>query len=603
MTVITYPMINKLKSDDLYEDLSREHEWQLPVLTDATVMMVDDEPTTLEVIQTFLEESGYQSFIATSQSTHAVEMILQERPDVVLLDLIMPEVSGFDILTRIRADIRLRYTPVIVLTSAVDANTKLKALELGATDFLAKPVDPSELVLRLRNTLAFKAYQDRLAYYDTLTGLPNRRMFLARLDWALEHAKRHKQLCALLYIDLDRFKQINDSLGYRVGDSLLRAVAQKLEHCVRDSDTVARLVGKQSLCTLSHLGGDEFTVLLFDMNQVEHAALVARRILRTMAEAFHVDNHELFLTPSIGIAVFPNDGEEIDTLLKNSDMAMSHAKQRGRNTFAFYSKEINARSSERLTLENQLRKALDREELTLHFQPKIDIASGQVCGAEALLRWQHPQLGMVPPAQFIPLAEEAGLINSIGEWALHAACAASKAWERARLGPLPIAVNVSSLQFQQRGFLQVIRRALESSGIEPQYLMLELTESTFMENVRDNLKTLHTIKEMGLKLSIDDFGTGYSSLSYLKRFPLDELKVDRSFVADIPADADSVAIVSAIIAMAHSLGLHVVAEGVEAEQQLTFLKEKACNTYQGYLYSKPVTDQEFRTLIRRSLGP
>jgi EAL domain-containing protein (putative c-di-GMP-specific phosphodiesterase class I) len=277
---------------------------------------------------------------------------------------------------------------------------------------------------------------------------------------------------------------------------------------------------------------------------------------------------------------------------------MSHAKQLGRNTYAFYSKEINARSCERLTLENQLRKALDREELLLHFQPKIDITNGQICGAEALLRWQHPQLGMVSPAQFIPLAEEAGLIDSLGEWALHVACKESKAWEQARLGSLPIAVNASSLQFRQRRFLQVIRRALENSGLDPQYLVLELTESTFMENIRDNIEMLHAIKEMSLRLSIDDFGTGYSSLSYLKRFPLDELKVDRSFVADIPADTDSVAIVSAIIAMAHSLGLHVVAEGVETERQLAFLREKGCDAYQGYFYSRPVPSEEFAVLLR-----
>lgn len=411
----------------------------------------------------------------------------------------MPEVSGFDILSRMRADTEMKYTPVIVLTAASDAATKLKALELGATDFLAKPVDPSELTLRLRNTLAFKAYQDRLANYDDLTGLPNRRMFLARLDRAIRRAKRHQRICALLHVDLDRFRQINDSFGPRVGDFLLRDVAQRLEDAVRDSDAVGRFADEASRSSLSRIGGDEFTVLMSGIDRAENASLLARRIGLALAKPFLAEERDLFLTASIGIAAYPDDGVEPDSLLKHAEVAMHYSKSHGGNSYEFYSKDINARAFERLTLENQLRRALEREELLLHYQPKVDVGGGHIVGAEALVRWQHPELGMVSPAKFVPLAEESGLIVPLGEWVLREACKECKAWQHLGLRPLGIAVNVSSVQLKKGGLLQVLRSALETSGLEAPHLVIELTESVLMESAEANIQMLQELKAMGYR--------------------------------------------------------------------------------------------------------
>ncbi|HEY7491910.1 MAG TPA: EAL domain-containing protein [Candidatus Tectomicrobia bacterium] len=586
--------------DTPYAPFAIDYNDYYPALWNATVMMVDDEPTTIDVLQAFLEDEGYKHFVTTTQSTQALELLANEHPDVVLLDLNMPTVSGFDILTSIRAHSEFRHLPVIILTSSNDSQTKLQALQLGATDFLAKPVDPSELALRLRNTLAAKAYQDRLTYYDTLTELPNRRMFMDRLVWSLQHAKREGGSGAVLHIDLDRFKQINETLGHRIGDELLKEVAQRLLQCVRAVDTVGRLNVHDSQTSLSRLGGDEFTVLFSDIARAENAAHVAHRILAVLEEPFYVADHEVFVTPSIGIVVFPDDGEDVDTLLKHADIAMYHAKQRGRNTYEFYSREMNARAIELLSLENQLRRALEHDELLLVYQPKVAISTGQIVGAEALLRWSHPKLGMVSPEVFIPLAEEAGLIVPLGEWVLYTACKQTKAWQAAGLGAIRIAVNVSARQFREPRLMHTIRQALDSSGLEAQFLTLELTENTLMENAKENVDALRQIKSMGVKLSMDDFGTGYSSLSYLRQFPLDELKIDRSFVSVIQAETDDAPIVAAIIAMAHSLGLTVVTEGVETEQQLMFLRQRGCDEYQGYLCSKPVDMDGFAALLPRT---
>lgn len=578
----------------------RPERHQIATPTDGTIMLIDDEPLTLEVVQTFLEEAGYTRFVTTNEPRQVIELLVSRRPDVVLLDLMMPEVSGFDILSRMRADTEMKYTPVIVLTSANDAATKLKALELGATDFLSKPVDPSELRLRVRNTLAFKAYQDRLANYDDLTGLPNRRAFLARLDSAIRRAKRQQSVCALLHVDLDRFRQINDSLGPRVGDSLLRDVAQRLEDAVRDSDVVARFADEASRSSLSRIGGDEFTVLVSGIHRAENASLLARRISLALAKPFLAEERDLFLTASIGIAVYPDDGIEPDFLLKHAAVAMHYSKRHGGNSYEFYSKDINARASERLTLENELRRALEREELLLHYQPKVDVAAGHIVGAEALVRWQHPELGMVSPAKFVPLAEESGLIVPLGEWVLREACKECKTWQHLGLQPLGIAVNVSSVQFRKGGLLQALRSALETSGLEAPHLVIELTESVLMESAEANIQILQELKAMGVRLAMDDFGTGYSSLSYLKRFSLDELKIDRSFMSGVPSDRDNAAIASAIIALAHNLGLKVVAEGIESRGQLEFLKVKLCDEFQGYLFSRPLPKEEFKRLLQRS---
>jgi diguanylate cyclase (GGDEF)-like protein len=564
-------------------------------LRDATVMMVDDEPTTIEVLQAFLESEGYKRFVTTSESSRAMELMTSENPDVLLLDLHMPQVTGFDILTLLRRDTRFRHMPVIVLTSATDSDTKLKALQLGASDFLAKPVDPSELALRLRNTLAAKAYQDRLTFYDSLTGLPNRRLFMDRLLWSLRCAKREGTSGAVLHVDLDHFKKINDTLGHEIGDSLLVEVGRRLQPCVPELGAVTDSSDSQPF--LSRVGGDEFNLLLPDMKRVENAVRAAGNILAAMKEPFLIDGHEVFITGSIGVAVFPNDGESGDTLLKHAGVAMNQAKQRGRNTYEFYSPKMNAKALERMKLENQLRRALDRDELVPFYQPKVDLQTGQVVGAEVLLRWNHPQRGFVSPVEFIPLAEETGLIVEFGEWVLNAACKQNKTWQVAGLPHIRVAVNVSARQFRDGRFIQTLRQALQGSGLDPQFLTLELTENTIMENAQENLNILHGIKEMGVKLSVDDFGTGYSSLSYLKQLPLDELKIDRSFIVGIRSEVDDAPIVTSIISMAHSLDLRVVMEGIETEHQLAFSRDRGCDEYQGFLFSKPIPSREFETLL------
>ena len=567
----------------------------------STIMMVDDEPIILETLQMFLEDAGYANFITTTEPKKALNMVVLKKPDVVLLDVMMPEITGLEILAQMRSKEALKHIPAIILTSATDPETKLQALELGATDFLAKPVDPSELALRLRNTLAAKAYQDRLLYYDGLTGLPNRRLFTKRLNDALVRAKHDAKECAVLHIDLDRFKQINDTLGQNFGDTLLKAVSARLVECVRHSDLVGRPGNEEEEAELSRFGGDEFTLFIPNVERLEDTTLVARRILKAMAEPFRVNARELFITASIGVAVCPTDGDSVDTLLKHAAVAVSHAKERGRNTYQYYAKDLNTRSVERLTTENHLRKALTNRELFLVFQPKTEVRTGRIIGAEALLRWKHPKLGVVPPDEFIPMAEEMDLIVPFGEWAIYAVCTLTKRWQ-SHIDPVRVSVNVSSRQFHKSDRLMLtVRNALETTGLEGKYLGLELTESMLLENPEEIARTLKTIKNMGVKISIDDFGTGFSSFSNLRRYPLDELKIDRSFLNDIPENSNDAAIVGAIITMAHGLGMGVVAEGIERQEQLDFLRDRDCDEYQGYLLSKPILASDFVALVTKNM--
>jgi diguanylate cyclase (GGDEF)-like protein len=571
----------------------RDRNGETQKLLEALVMMVDDEPLNIEVTQIHLEEAGYTRFVSTSDPLEALGLMSEHRPDVLLLDLMMPGMSGLEILARMDGLNILKDIPTIILTSSKDAAVKLQALELGATDFLAKPVDPSELLLRLRNTLAAKAYRDRLANYDALTGLPNRSTFMDRLDWALRHAARYKQSGAVLQVGLDEFNRVNEALGPACGDALLQGVAQRLEECLRDTDTIGRLEQDGPRPSLSRLSGDEFTVLLPTVRMSDDAAHIAQRLLEAIAAPFHLSGHEVSVTCSIGIAVFPTDGGERDTILKNAGAAMQHAKERGRNVSAFYSSELNARALQRLQLTTQLRRSLDRDELVLYYQPKVDVRSGEVVGAEALVRWQHPDRGLVPPGEFISLAEENGLVVPLGNWVLRTACKQIRAWHDAGYRVPIVSVNVSSHQFRQGDLPAVVGTALDGAGIDSRSVCLELTEGVIMENAQANIETLSDLKAMGVKLSIDDFGTGYSSLSYLSRFPLDELKIDRSFIMQIRAEDDRAAIVTAILAMAHSLGLSVVAEGIESEPQLAFLNAQGCDESQGFFKSKPVPAAEF----------
>jgi len=575
------------------DELATGGREDLKKLLGALVMMIDDEPINIEVTQIHLEDAGYERFVSTSDSTSALPMLADRRPDVLLLDLMMPGMSGFEILEAMEKANLLKDIPTIVLTSSTDPSTKLQALELGATDFLAKPVDPSELVLRLRNTLAAKAYRDRLANYDLLTGLPNRHTFMDRLDWALRHSDRTGTRGAVLHVGLDDFRKVNDALGPAAGDVVLQDVAHRLEQALRKTDTVGRLGEGGPQPSLSRVSGDEFTILLPVVATTDDAEHVAQRMLEVTALPFHADHHEVSVTCSIGIALFPADGVTPDTLIKNAGAAMRFSKESGKHTTRFYSTELNARALQKLRMAKELRLAIERDELRLFYQPKVEIATGRVIGAEALVRWQHPDRGLVPPFEFIPLAEENGLIVPLGEWVLRDACRQSGLWRAAGLYVPKIAVNVSSHQFREGRFKEVLKGILNETGADPQKITLELTEGVIMENAAANLETLSKIKAMGAKLSIDDFGTGYSSLSYLHKFPLDELKIDRSFIMEIKGAANEGAVVTAIIAMAHGLNLSVVAEGVETEEQLGFLRMHGCDEFQGYLKSKPIPAVDF----------
>jgi diguanylate cyclase (GGDEF)-like protein/PAS domain S-box-containing protein len=428
-----------------------------------------------------------------------------------------------------------------------------------------------------------------LAYYDALTGLPNRTLLHDRLATAVAGARRQREKVALLFLDIDRFKIINDSLGHSVGDLLLKQVAERLTQSAREQDTVARL------------GGDEFVVVLTAIKNVTGVAVAAERIVSAITAPFAIHEHSLSVTCSMGITIFPDHGQEGEALLKNADAALYSAKDQGRNKFQFFTEEMNVQVMERLTLENNLRLALRRRELVLHYQPQLAVADEKIIGAEALIRWQHPELGLIMPDKFISIAENSGLINHIGEWVLRTACAQALEWQTQGLPPVPVAVNVSAVQLRQEGFLQMIRNVLSDTGLAAQYLELEVTESVILTNADMMLALLRELKQMGVRLSIDDFGTGYSSLSYLKHFPFHKLKIDRSFVRDLILDPDDTAITGAIINLAKNLDLGVVAEGVENEQQMAFLRQHGCDDVQGYYFSKPLPAHEFAEFMRARL--
>ncbi len=438
----------------------------------------------------------------------------------------------------------------------------------------------------------------QLAYYDSLTGLANRVLFKDRLSNALSYAARHHQHLATLFIDLDRFKIINDTLGHTVGDRLLTHVAERLSESVRQSDSVSRHADHEPMHALARLGGDEFTILLTALPHPEDAGRVARRILESLAHPFSIDGHEIFISASIGISIFPSDGSTVEALLKNADTAMYHAKEQGRNNCQFYSSGLNAAAAERLDLENELRRALEREEFVVFYQPKLNIHSRKILGAEALVRWKHPKRGLVPPGVFLNAAIDTGLIRSMDEWVLREACRQVKAWEMAGLPAITISANVSNSLFHGRTLPSTVADALRDSGLNPSQLELELTESIAMRDVEASVTMLEGLRTMGVRLSIDDFGTGYSSLSYLQRFPLSRLKIDQSFVRDLLTNENNVKITRAIIAMAHSLNLSVLAEGVETEGQLARLREEGCDEVQGYLFSRPVCAEDFEKLLR-----
>ncbi|NNL67476.1 MAG: EAL domain-containing protein, partial [Myxococcales bacterium] len=432
---------------------------------------------------------------------------------------------------------------------------------------------------------------ESLAYYDDLTGLPNRQLFQQRLHEALAQARTAGGLAALLFVDLDGFKRVNDTLGHSVGDGLLREVTRRFAQSIRLNDVLGR--GEQGRQAISRLGGDEFTVLLGKVADRAGASVVADRLLAALAEPVVVDGHEIFAGASIGIAMFPDDGNDPESLLRNADAAMYLAKSRGRGQFQFYADERTEAGSRRLRLEGPLRRALESDQFELHYQPLLDMRTRETVGAEALLRWNAPEIGNVSPAEFIPLAEQCGLINPIGDWIIRSACAQIRIWMESGYEPVRVAVNLSGQQIRGPALVNTVRDALAENDLSPHLLELELTESTIMRDDEVTSSTLRALSEMGVALVLDDFGTGYSSLTHLRRYPIDSLKIDRSFVAELPDNEEDVAITTALIAMAHGLRTRVTAEGIETEAQLAFLREHGCDVAQGFLFSRPIPGPDF----------
>jgi diguanylate cyclase (GGDEF)-like protein len=555
-----------------------------------TVLLIEDNAGDARLIDLMLAEDPETPYRLNrvDRLSRALEFLSSEKPGLVLLDLSLPDSHGLETFRKIYA--HSPAIPIIVLTGNDDQALALAAVKTGAQDYLVKgKLDRDLLVRAMQYSIERKHYQEQLehqANYDGLTGLPNRNLLLDRLRQAV-FAQRQVRSIAVVFIDLDHFKFINDSLGHNAGDRLLQQMAERLRSVVRDGDTVSRL------------GGDEFILILNDQQNEEVMFRAMQRIISKVSEPVSIDGRELVVTCSAGVSLHPQDGPDIETLIKNADAAMYRAKEHGRNNFQFYTAEMNRLVNERLALESSLRRALERNELLLHYQPKLNLKSGAIVGAEALVRWQHPERGLMYPERFIPLAEETGLIVQIGEWVLRTACAQNRAWQDAGLPPITVSVNLSARQFRQEALITTVSKILSDTGLRADHLEMELTESIVMHNAEAAIAILKGLKALGVQLSVDDFGTGYSSLSYLKNLPIGILKIDRAFVRDISArtgHGDGL-LAQAIISLGHSLNLKVVAEGVENEEQLKFLKAHRCDEVQGYYFSRPVPPEEYEQLL------
>ena len=691
------------------------------------VLVVDDDTTMRVLARATLEQAGFRVEEAADGGA-AVAAFERLRPDIVLLDVQMPVLDGFDTCAALRKLEGGELAPVLMMTGLDDSESINRAYEVGATDFIAKPIAWPMLGHRVRYLLrANRAFLDltqsqarlvnaqriaqlghwewdlasdrihcseeiyrilgqttdalpatypnllecvhpedrplvketiysalrrresfnidfrivrpdgsartvheqgeiqydargeparmhgtmqditerkaaaeqirQLALYDSLTGLPNRHLFKEQLSHAVARAKRTGEVLIMLSLDLDRFKRVNETLGHEGGDLLLKEASGRLSKALRPTDYVTHDELDSINQSVARPGGDEFTMLLA-VSQAQDGAKVAGRILDALSRPFTLGDNEIVVSASIGIAVYPLDGDDAESLLKNADAAMYYAKEQGKNNYQYYNQSMNLSAVERLTLESNLHRALERSEFSLYYQPKVDVANGAIIGVEALIRWRHPELGLVSPADFIPLAEETGLIIPIGEWVLASACGEIRGWLQDGLAAVPIAVNISAKQFQQQDICATVTRVLREYGVPPHLLEIEVTESTAMHNAEATSATLSNLKALGLSIAIDDFGTGYSSLSYLKRFPIDSLKIDRSFVTGLPGNADDAPIAQAIITMAHALRLKVVAEGVETDAQREFLAANGCDEMQGYYFSRPVPADECTRFIR-----
>ena len=628
----------------------------------ASLLIVDDKEANVLLLERMLRSAGYASIASTTVSHAVCELHRKNRYDLILLDLQMPGTDGFRIMECLKAIELDGYLPVLVITAQPEH--QLRALQAGAKDFISKPFDLPEVLMRTRNmlevrllhreskrhcrmleetvqelraaesglrsteaslskekavldehilqlrqanghlvvatikahelTAQIQATRDQMnytAHHDVLTDLPNRVLLQDRLGQAIEAARRQKRPLAVMFLDLDRFKYINDSLGHAVGDQLLQSVAQRLKDGLRHSDTISRQ------------GGDEFVVLLPNIEHAEDAALSADKILAALTPPHHIGEHELHIGVSIGISIYPGDGQDTETLLKSADTAMYHAKENGRNTYKFFEQEMHVRSVRRQSIEAGLRRALERQEFVLHYQPVVHLLSGATVGVEALIRWCHPERGLLLPDEFVPIAEECGLILPMGRWVLREACNQAQAWIRAGFPPITVAINTSVFEFRGKDFIENIRAILAETGLAPHLLELEMTETVLMSDAASSSSVLHALVDMGIKLAIDDFGTGYSSLSYLRQYPVDALKIDQSFVGQMIGNADNASIVSAIIGLSTNLKKKTVAEGIETAEQVALLLTLHCDEGQGYYFSHPLAAGEFAALLQSGVLP
>jgi diguanylate cyclase (GGDEF)-like protein len=584
--------------------------------TPARLLVVDDQPDNRNVLNRFFSRRGFEIVEAADGAT-ALRLIATQSFDAVLLDIVMPGMNGFEVLKAIRLSHSPSNLPVIMVTAKVDTEDVVEALQLGANDYVTKPINFSIANARLQNQLARKQAEHRLAdhvqkleatnhrlekeiaerkqseervrymaQHDALTGLSNRAHFRDHLIRALGRMDEDGGGLALLFIDLDHFKLINDTLGHRVGDLLLIAIGERLKNAVGKSDSVARL------------GGDEFAVIHIVKGRPEQAGQLADQIMDALERPYDIEGHRLGLGCSIGIALAPDDSCDPDVLLSNADLALYRAKAEGRGIRRSFLPEMNTRAQARRTLESDLRNALHAGQFELHYQPVCNLLSGCISGLEALLRWRHPERGLIPPVDFIPLAEEIGLITPLGDWVLREACNAARQWPE----QVSLAVNLSAVQLRTGNIVQNVVNALAMTGLCPKRLELEITETTLLDDNQNTMHALHQLQSMGTRIVMDDFGTGYSSLSYLRKFPFDKIKIDRSFVRELPADNDGSAIVRSIIHLANNIGMPTTAEGVETEEQRAYLQSEGCSEAQGFLISRPLPSAQLRALFANVAG-
>ena len=695
----------------------------------ALALVVDDDLSLRVSMCAALAKAGFRT-IEAENGFQAIDQFKSNKPDIVLLDVIMPDMDGFETCQEIRKLKGGKHSQILMVTGLDDTASIEKAFEIGANDFVSKPINWTKLGYRCKYMLrAGQAFQEvntsrhrlaktqelaklgnwelnlenhtfhgspeafrllgisegdgeisyhdffntvvarerdnvkehiasaiksnnpfginyrvilpdktqrhilnrgeifydedgtpervlaavqdvtqlknaeeeirMLAFFDGLTGLANRMLFMDRLDQEISRSKRHGRVFALLFVDLDQFKRINDTFGHHIGDLLLKNVAETLKNCTRSTDTLTGPLSDGSDTLVARLGGDEFIALLSDINMPENAATVARRILQEITASHDLEGHKVSVTTSIGISIYPTDGEDADVLMKHADSAMYHAKETGRNNYQFFKESLNTAVLERFSLEQDLKSAIENDEFVLYFQPLLELSSRKIAGAEALIRWAHPQKGLIPPDKFIPLAEESGLIADINKWVIQNACKHNNQWKEAGFTPIRIAVNLSGYHFGNQNIIQSIRDALQEADLGAKNLEVEITENTLMQNTKETIWILEQMKDLKIRIALDDFGTGYSSLSYLTTFPVDILKIDRSFIMGCTMKNSNRIIIRTIVAMGQSLGMKVVAEGIETEEQFELLKEYGVNEGQGYYFSPPVAQDQFIKLLKR----